>query len=139
VEYVLDATLPAELTANAPEDERNVYATKKDENTLLKCLMLTCMDPELHKRFERFNAFEMVREMDALYKKEARDECFEITNTLIECQMDEGALVIEHMVKIASYADRLNALEFPILEMLRAYCPCFTPPILRQLYHESQH
>jgi hypothetical protein len=90
-EYVLDATLLAQPVAAAPEDERNVCATKMDDNTFVQCLMLTCMELELQKRFERFGAFEIVESLDALYKNQARPEHFEITKALIECKMAEGS------------------------------------------------
>jgi hypothetical protein len=70
--YVLDTTLPAKPVATAPEDEQNIGATKDDDYNLVQCLMLACMSPELQKHFEFHNASDMIRELDALYKQNAR-------------------------------------------------------------------
>ena len=60
----------------------------------------------------------MIKAMDALYKLKAMSKRYEITKTMIECKMAEGSLVREHVVTLAGYADRLKALEFPILPSL---------------------
>ena len=67
-EYVLNGALQVPLTDDDPEDDGNVYATKLDNITIVQCLMLTCIDPELRKRFERFSAFVMIATLNALYK-----------------------------------------------------------------------
>ena len=113
-EYVLDTPFPKEPVATAPEDERNVWATKNDDCSTVQYLMLTCMSPELQKHFEFQSAHDMIKAMDALYKLNARPERYEITKTMIECKMAEGSLVGEHVVTLAGYAERLKALEFPI-------------------------
>ena len=83
-EYILDAPLPAAPAADASEDDKNVYATKIDDSTVVQCLMLTCMDPELQKRFENASAFDMIETLKALYQKQARAERYEITKALWE-------------------------------------------------------
>ena len=76
--------------------------------------MLTCMDPELQKRFERSTTQFIIGSLEVLYKKQARTERFEITKALIECKMKEGSSMSEHIVKLAGYVDRLASLEFGI-------------------------
>ena len=76
--------------------------------------MLTCMSPELQKRFELQSVRDMIKAMDALYKLNGRSERYEITKIMIECNMAEGSSVGEHVITLAGYAERLKALEFPI-------------------------
>jgi hypothetical protein len=75
--------------------------------------MLTCMDHELQKRFERSSTQFIIGSLEVLYKKQARTEHFEITKALIEC-MEEGSSMSEHIVKLDGYVDRLASLEFGI-------------------------
>ena len=63
---------------------------RKIDCTMVQCLMLTCMIPELQKCFELQSAHDMIKAMDALYKINARSERYEIMKTMIECKMAEG-------------------------------------------------
>ena len=102
--------------------------------------MLSCMSPELQKRFEFHKPRDMIRELDALYKETARSERFDIMKTMMECKMAEGSSVGEHVVKMIGYAERLKTLEFPIPpDTYDGHVACFTPPVLRRFYHELQH
>ena len=78
-DYVLREALPAAPAEDASQDDKNVYAAKVDEHTTVQCLMLTCMDTELQKHFENIVVFDMVTQLNALYLKQARAECYEIT------------------------------------------------------------
>ena len=60
--------------------------------------------------------------------KNARSECYDVINTMMECKMAEGSSVGEHMVNMIGYAERLKTLEFPIppahmMDMLLASLP----------------
>ncbi|XP_040251457.2 uncharacterized protein [Aegilops tauschii subsp. strangulata] len=111
---MLETALPAKPAASAPEDEQNVWATKDDDHNLVQCLMLACMSPGLQKRFEFHKARDMIRELDALYKETAKSERYDIMKALMDCKMDEGRSVGEHVVKMIGYSERLKALEFPL-------------------------
>src|SRR3990170_4452467 len=74
--YVLETPLPARPVATAPKDEQNVWATKDDDYNLVQCLMLACMSTEFQKHFKFHNARDMIWELDALYKQNARSEHF---------------------------------------------------------------
>ena len=73
-DYVLKEYLPSAPVEDASKNVKNVYATKVDDHTAVQCLMLTCMDIELQKRFENFTVFEMVTQINTLYLKQARIE-----------------------------------------------------------------
>src|SRR3954466_132082 len=113
-DYVLKEALPAAPAEDASQDDKNVYATKVDEHTAVQCLILTCMDTELQKRFENFTIFNMMTQLNALYMKQARTERYEITKQLWECKMAEGSSISEHMIKLVGYAQRLSARGFAI-------------------------
>ena len=113
-DYVLKEALPAAPTQDASQDDKNVYATKVDDHTAVQCVMLTCINTELQKRFENFFVVDMVTQLNALYRKQARTERYEVTTRLWECKMAEGSSLSEHVIKLVGYAQRLNALGFAI-------------------------
>src|SRR3954466_13964110 len=113
-DYVLKEAPTAAPAEDASQDDKNVYATKVDDHTAVQCLMLTCMDTELQKCFENFSIVDMVKQLNALYLKQARTERYEITKQLWECKMAEGSSQSEHVIKLVGYAQRLNALGFAI-------------------------
>ena len=78
-DYVLKEALPAAPAQDISQDDKNVYATKVDDHTAVQCLMLTCMDTELQKRFENFSVVDMVTQLNALYHKQARTERYKVT------------------------------------------------------------
>ena len=112
--YVLDGPLPPKPAETAAADIQNVWATKDDDYNLVQCLMLSCMSAELQKRFEFHNSFDMIKDLDALYKETARSERFDIMKAVMDCKMAEGSSVGEHVVKMIGYTERLKTLEFPI-------------------------
>ena len=104
-EHVLVAPLPVAPADDAPEDVRNVYATQVEDSTAVQCLMLTCMDPELQKRFENTSAHDMIVQLGIMYEKQARADRYEITKALWECKMAEGSSASDHVIKMVGYAE----------------------------------
>ena len=51
-EYVLDGPLPEALADNASEAETDADTLKSDAAISVQYLMLTCMEPELQKKFD---------------------------------------------------------------------------------------
>src|SRR3954463_8971060 len=103
-DYVLKEALPAAPAQDASQDDKNVYATKVDDHTTVQCLMLTCMDTELQKRLEYFSVVDMVTQLNALYRKQARSERYKVKKQLWECKMVEGSSLSEHVIKLVGYA-----------------------------------
>ena len=50
--YVLEAPLGAQPADDAPEEEKNVFLTRKEDHNLVQCGILYGLEPELRKRFE---------------------------------------------------------------------------------------
>ena len=65
-EYVLDGPLPEEPNDDASEAERDAYTLKSDTSISVQCLMLTCMDPELQKKFDQTAAYDMIVALKAM-------------------------------------------------------------------------
>ena len=54
--YVLDAALGEPPAASASQLEVNVYESRSDDHTIVKCAILTFLEPDLQKRFELHGA-----------------------------------------------------------------------------------
>ena len=66
--YVLYAALGDPPAADAPEDVRNVYQSRKDDHTIVQCAILYGLEPELQKRFEQHGAYEMIEELKVIFQ-----------------------------------------------------------------------
>ena len=114
-EYILEKTLGDAPPDSATADEVNIYQSRSDDSIAVQCIMLASMEPELQKRFENYGAYEIIVELTALFQQQARAERYEISKALFECKMKEGDSVSQHILKLAGYWQRLEALglKFP--------------------------
>jgi hypothetical protein len=53
-------------------------------------------------------------ELKALFQQQARAERYEISKAMLYCKMEEGTSVSQHILKLAGYWQRLEALGFAI-------------------------
>jgi hypothetical protein len=54
--YVLEAPLGNPPAEDAPDDEKNIFLTRKEDHTLVHCGILYGLEPELRKHFENNSA-----------------------------------------------------------------------------------
>ena len=59
--YVLDVALGDPPADSVSDDERNVYETKSNDNTIVKCAILTSLEPELQDHFESTGPMKWLR------------------------------------------------------------------------------
>ena len=59
-EIVLDTPIPDEPVDNASTALKNAYKRACDDSLEVSCLMLACMEPELQKKFEDQEAYDMI-------------------------------------------------------------------------------
>ena len=112
--YVLEAPLGAPPADDAPEDEKNVYLTQKEDHIFVQCGILYGLEPELRKRFENSNAFDTMRELKMIFDTHAAVESYEASEKFFSCMMEENSSVSEHVLKMSGYADKLIALGITI-------------------------
>ena len=87
--------------------------------TLLLCAILTCLEPELQKRFENHGSYEMVQELKTMFQTQARAERYEISEKPFTCKMEEHSSVSKHAIKMTGYVRRLADLGCVIPEELQ--------------------
>ena len=76
---MLDAALGDPPAASAPTEELIAFDARSDDHTIVKCAILTSLEPDLQKHFERHGAFEMVEELKNMSQTQARAERYEIS------------------------------------------------------------
>ena len=116
--YVIEAELPAKPADSASQDEKNVWQSKADDFSLIQSGMLYAMEPELQKRFEKMNAFEIIEDLKAVFAPQARAERYDASELFFSAKMEEHSSISEHVVKMSGYVKRLNALDCKIPEEL---------------------
>jgi hypothetical protein len=72
----------------------------------------------MQKRFEKMSAFQIITDLKAIFAPQARAERYEASELLYSTCMDEHNSVSEHVIKISSYVQCLNALDYEILDEL---------------------
>ena len=75
-EYVLDHPLCDPPTKDASKEVVDALIGRSDDYESVQCLMLTCMNPELQKHFERSTTKFIIGSLEVMYKKQARTERF---------------------------------------------------------------
>ena len=92
----------------------NMFISHKNDFSVVKSIMLSCMDSVLQKRFEQSSTIKMVESLEVLYHKET-SEVYEMTEAMEECKIAEESIVDEHSVRLADYYDSITALgiDFP--------------------------
>ncbi|KAK1602355.1 hypothetical protein QYE76_037440 [Lolium multiflorum] len=95
---------------DAPDDVKNVYAMKVDDSTTVQCLMLTCMDPELQKRFENTSAHDMIAQLGIIpiSKKKNTNELFPMLKTA-EASMQKDTNHVMMVNKTTSFKKKRKA------------------------------
>ena len=111
-DYVLDQPLGDSPTPGMAQDIMNVFVSRKDDFSVVKMLMLSCMDPVLQKRYERFSTFEIIEALDILYHKPDSAKVHEMTKAMKECKINKKSLVDEQDVRLANYYDSIAQVGF---------------------------
>src|SRR4051794_14501392 len=116
--YVLDTVIGDAPAADASQDEKNVHQSKLDDESIVRSGMLSAMEAELQKRYEKMSAHEMITDLTAVFSLQARAERYEASNLFFSAKMEEHSSVSEHVVKMSGYVQRLKTLECEIPDEL---------------------
>ena len=67
--------------------------------------MLATMVPELQKGVEILGAYDMVNQLNDMFKQQAKQKRYGNVKALTECKMAPGSSVSVHVLKMKSYID----------------------------------
>ncbi|GJV09133.1 zinc finger, CCHC-type containing protein [Tanacetum coccineum] len=76
------------------------------------CIMLSCMSPDLQRTLEKYNAYDMMKELKTMFEEQAKPELLEIVKALHACKQEEGQSVSSYLLNMKSYLDTLERLGY---------------------------
>ncbi|GKE84172.1 hypothetical protein Tco_1557914, partial [Tanacetum coccineum] len=77
--------------------------SKSTDVMVVACLMLGSMTPELHRQFENYSPYEMLKELKSMFEKQAGVERFDLIQTFHACNQEEGKPVAAYVLKMKGY------------------------------------
>ncbi|GJR51489.1 retrotransposon protein, putative, ty1-copia subclass [Tanacetum coccineum] len=66
----------------------------------------------LHRQFENYAPYEMLRDLKSMFEKQAGVERFELIQTFHACKQEEGKPVAAYVLKMKGYVDHLERLGY---------------------------
>ncbi|GKC32667.1 zinc finger, CCHC-type containing protein, partial [Tanacetum coccineum] len=72
-------------------------------------------DPDTtDKTLEKFNAYDMLKELKTMFEEQAKKEPFEIIKAFHACKQEDGQSVSSYLLKMKSYLDTLERLGYTL-------------------------
>jgi hypothetical protein len=101
---VLSAKLGDAPGPLADGDVLAIYEPCPNDYMIIRCAILTCLEPELHQCFEHhLGAFDIIAELKTMFHTQACAERYEISENLFMFTTEEGRSVNEHAIKMIGY------------------------------------
>nr|GEW04423.1 retrotransposon protein, putative, Ty1-copia subclass [Tanacetum cinerariifolium] len=110
--FVIEQPIPP---APATDFDANVLAEWNalyDVHNEVACLMLGSMTPELHRKFENYSPYEMLKEISSIFEKQAGVERFDLIQIFHACKQEEGKSVAAYVLQMKGYVDQLERLGY---------------------------
>ncbi|GKF26035.1 hypothetical protein Tco_0081929 [Tanacetum coccineum] len=71
------------------------------------------VDPDtIDKTLEKYNAYDMMKELKTMFEKQAKQELFKTVKAFHACKQEEGQSVSSYLLKMKSYLDTLERLGY---------------------------
>ncbi|GJS86734.1 hypothetical protein Tco_0769370 [Tanacetum coccineum] len=94
---IIDRQLPSEYTITSRSTDVVVVYDAYNE---VACLILGSMTPELHRQFENSSPYDMIKELKAMFEKQAGVERFDLIQTFHACKQEEGKPVAAYVIQM---------------------------------------
>ncbi|GJW03235.1 zinc finger, CCHC-type containing protein [Tanacetum coccineum] len=112
MKFVEQPTGPApDLEIADPNTIEMYYETVNLEQEV-ECLMLSSMSPDPQRTLEKYNAYDMLKELKTMFEEQDKQELFEIVKAFHTCKQEEGQSVSFYLLKMKSYLDILECLGY---------------------------
>ncbi|GKC35439.1 retrotransposon protein, putative, ty1-copia subclass [Tanacetum coccineum] len=110
--YVIEQPLPAAPAADSEAQVLSQWNAVYDAYNEVACLILSSMTPELHRQFENSSPYDMIKELKAMFEKQAGVERFDLIQTFHACKQEEGKPVAAYVIQMKGYVDQLERLGY---------------------------
>ncbi|GJW38288.1 reverse transcriptase domain-containing protein [Tanacetum coccineum] len=109
--YVIEQPLPAAPAVDSEVQVLSQWNAIYDTYNEVACLILGSMTPELHRQFENSSPYDMIKELKAMFEKQAGVERFDLIQTFHACKQEEGKPVATYVIQMKGYVDQLELKE----------------------------
>ncbi|GJS09517.1 helitron helicase-like domain-containing protein [Tanacetum coccineum] len=110
--FVIEQPLPAAPAADSDAQVLSQWNAIYDAYNEVACLILGSMTPELHRQFENSSPYDMIKELKAMFEKQAGVERFDLIQTFHACKQEEGKPVAAYVIQMKGYVDQLERLGY---------------------------
>ncbi|GJW57775.1 retrotransposon protein, putative, ty1-copia subclass [Tanacetum coccineum] len=110
--FVIEQPLPAAPAADSAANVLLEWNAVYDAYNEVACLILGSMTPELHRQFENSSPYDMIKELKAMFEKQAGVERFDLIQTFHACKQEEGKPVAAYVIQMKGYVDQLERLGY---------------------------
>ncbi|GJX86783.1 hypothetical protein Tco_0337557 [Tanacetum coccineum] len=112
MKFVEQPTGPAPDPESADPDTIDKYYETVNLEQEVACLMLSSMSPDLQRTLEKYNAYDMLKELKTMFEEQAKQELFESVKAFYACKQEEGQSVSSDLLKMKSYLEILECLGY---------------------------
>ncbi|GKD04372.1 hypothetical protein Tco_1179346 [Tanacetum coccineum] len=92
--FVIEQPLPAAPAADSDAQVLSQWNAIYDAYNEIGCLILGSMTLELHRQFENSSPYDMLKELKAMFEKQARVERFDLIKSFYACKQEETSCCI---------------------------------------------
>ena len=101
--YVLETPIPSPPPSTASRIKQDTYQKCIDDSDEVAWIILAGMKPKFRKQIGFMDAYDMIKALQELCRKQARIQRYEVTNLLIRSKMAQGSSVDTHVFKMRNY------------------------------------
>ncbi|GJW60267.1 hypothetical protein Tco_0109602 [Tanacetum coccineum] len=88
---------PAPDPKTADPDTIDKYYEYVNLEQEVACLMLSSMSPDLHRTLEKYNAYDMMKELKTMFEERVKQELFETVKAFHACKQEDGQSVSSYL------------------------------------------
>ncbi|GJV43969.1 hypothetical protein Tco_1428505 [Tanacetum coccineum] len=109
---VLEQPMTPAPAPNAPDKGLEACNAQYDRHNDVACLMLNNISPKLQRQFENYSPYDMLQELESMFKKQTGVERFDLIQTFHACKQKEGQFISSYILKMRSYLEQLERLGY---------------------------
>ncbi|GKD21605.1 retrotransposon protein, putative, ty1-copia subclass [Tanacetum coccineum] len=110
--FIIEQSLPAAPATDSAANVLLEWNAVYDAYNEVACLILGSMTPDLHRQFENSSPYDMIKELKAMFEKQAGVERFDRIQTFHACKQEEGKPVVAYVIQMKGYVDQLEWLGY---------------------------
>ncbi|GKA62173.1 retrotransposon protein, putative, ty1-copia subclass [Tanacetum coccineum] len=110
--FVIEQPLPATPIADSATNVLLEWNAVYDVYNEVACLILGSMTVDLHRQFENSSPYDMIKEINAMFEKQAEVERFDLILTFHAFKQKEGKPVTTYVIQMKGYVDQLERLGY---------------------------